>query len=77
MDTISFVKFEAVFTIAGPLFELRNFFHDFFWYKGVFEMKVNNFLVGGFLIAIGLLIAFQLQSKNDEILESFLSTNTL
>ena len=40
-------------------------------------MKLNNFLVGSFLIGVGLAIGFQLQSEIIQILESFSSTNTL
>ena len=39
-------------------------------------MKLNNFLVGSFLIGIDLVIGFQLQSAITQILESFLNTNT-
>jgi hypothetical protein len=68
LDYFSFVIVLAVFTIARLLFEPRNFFDDFFFGKGVIEMKANNFLVGENFIAIGLLVAFSLQSENDEIL---------
>ena len=40
----------------------ENFFHDFLRYKCVFKMKLNNFIVGSYLIGIGLVIGFQLQS---------------
>ena len=68
LDYFSVVKILEVFTIARLLFEPRNFFDDFFFGKGVIEMKANNFLVGENFIAIGLLVAFSLQSENDEIL---------
>ena len=44
------------------------FFDDFFWCKGIIRMDVSNFLVGDILIAIGLLVVFSLQSKNDGFL---------
>ena len=69
MDYLSFVKVLAIFTIARLLFEPRIFFDVIFWYKGVIEMKVTNFVVGEIFIAIGLLLAFPLQSENDEILQ--------
>ena len=68
LDSFSFVDYYGVFTIARPLFMHRNFSHGFFLLKGVIEMKVNNFLVCDFFIAISLLKAFSLQSENDEIL---------
>ena len=77
LDIFSFVKFRAVFTIAGPLFAQRNFSHGFFLFKDATEMKVNNILIGDFFIAISLMVAFSLQSENDEIMWSFLSINTL
>ena len=58
----------AIFTIARLLFEPRNFFDEFFLYKSVVGQKLNNFLVGKFFISRGLLVAFSLQSENDEIL---------
>ena len=39
-------------------------------------MKLKDFLVESFLIGIGLVIGFQLQSEITQILESFSSTNT-
>ena len=63
-----FVNFLAVFTIARLFFEPRIFFDDCFWCKGIIRMDVNNFLVDDFLIAIGLLVVFSLQSKTDGIL---------
>ena len=77
LDYFSFVNFMAVFTIARLLYEPINFFDEFFWCKGVLEIKVNNFLVGDFLIAIGLLVVFSLQSENDGILWFVLHTNML
>ena len=74
MDCICSVKYEAFFTVARPFLDARKKIHDFFWYLCVFKMKLNNFLVGSFLIGIGLVIEFQLQS---EITKSFSSTNTL
>jgi len=68
LDYFSFVNFGAVFTIGRLLFEPRYFFDEFFWYKSVFEMKMNNFLVCDFLIAIFMLVVFSLQSENDGIL---------
>ena len=68
MDYFPFVNFLAVFTIARLFFEPRNFFDDFFWCKGIIRIVVNNFLVCDFLIAIGLLVVFSLQSENDGIL---------
>ena len=68
MDIFSFVKFTAVFTIARPLFAQKIISHGFFWFKVAIEMKVNNFLVGEFFIAISVMVAFSLQSENDEIL---------
>ena len=67
LDYFPFVHFLAVFIIARLFFEPRYFFDVFFWCKGILRMDVNNFLVGDFLIAIGLLVVFSLQSKNDEI----------
>jgi len=64
----SFVKFLAVITIARPLFTHRKFSHGFLLFEGVIEMNVNNFLVGDFFFVINLLVAFSLQSENDEIL---------
>lgn len=40
---------------------------------GVMEMKVDKRLVGDVLIVITMLIAFSLQSENDEISQSFLN----
>ena len=60
LDYFSFVNCLAVFTIARLLFEPRYFFDEFFWYNRVFEMKMNNFLVGDFLIAIRWLVDFPL-----------------
>ena len=77
LDYICSIKNGAVFTIARSLLDTRNFFHDFFCYKCVFEMKLKNFLIGSFLIGIGLMIGFQLQSAIIQILESFFNTNTL
>jgi len=77
LDIFSFVKFRAVFTIARPLFAQRKFSHCFFWFKEAVEMKMNNFLVGDFFIAISVMVVFSLQSENDEILWSFLSINML
>ena len=68
LDYVSFFKNLAVFTVARLLFEPRNFFDEYFLYKSVVETKLNNFLVGKFFIAGGLLVAFSLQSENDEIL---------
>ena len=68
LDYFSFVIVLAVFTIARLLFEPRKFFDESFLHKSVFETKLNNFLVGKFFIARGLLVAFSLQSENDEIL---------
>jgi hypothetical protein len=68
LDYFSFVKFLAVFTTTRLLFEPRFFFDEFFWYKSVFEMKMNNFLVADFLIANFMLVVFSLQSGNDGIL---------
>ena len=68
MDHFSFVNVLAVFTIARSLFAQRNFSHGFFLFKGVIEMKVNIFVVGDFLIAKSILVAFSLQSENVEIL---------
>ena len=41
-----------------------------------FKIKLNSFLIGSFLIGIGLVIGFQLQSAITQILESFLNTDT-
>ncbi len=68
LDIFSFVKFWAVFTIAGPLFAQRNFSHGVVLFKDATEMKVNNILIGDFFIAISILVAFSLQSENDEIM---------
>ena len=68
LDYFPFVNFLTVFTIARQFFEPRIFFDDLFWCKGTIRMDVNNFLVGDFLIAIGLLVVFSLQSENDGIL---------
>ena len=40
-------------------------------------MKLNNFLVKFFLIEIGLIIEFQLQSKINQILEAYFNINIL
>ena len=64
----SFVKFGGVFTIGRLLFEPRYFFDEYFWYKSVFEMKMNNFLVCDFLVANFMLVVFSLQSENDGFL---------
>ena len=77
LDYICSEKYEAFFTIARPFLDTRKKIHEFFWYYCVFKMKLNNFLVGSFLIGIGLVIGFQLQSEITQILESFSSTNTL
>jgi hypothetical protein len=58
----------AVFTAARLFFEPRNSFAKFSLHKGVYEMNVNIVLVGNFLIAIGLLLVFLLQSENGGIL---------
>ena len=68
LDYFPFVNFLTVFTIARLFFEPRNFFDDFFGCKDITRMDVHNFLVGNFLIAIGLLVVFSLQSENDGIL---------
>ena len=77
LDYFSFVNILAGFTIARLLFEKIIFFDEFFWFKDIIEMKVNNFLVGDFFIAIGLLVAFPLLSEKHEFLQSGLRTNTL
>ena len=53
------------------------FFMIFLGTSVFFKMKLDNFLVGSFLIGIGLIIGFQLQNAITQILESFLNTNTL
>ena len=63
--------------LQGHFWIQEFFFMIYFWYKCVFKMKLNNFLVGSFLIGIGLVIGFQLQSAIIQILESLLNTNTL
>ena len=68
LDYFSFVKCLAIFTIARLLFEPRFVFDDFFWYNRVFEMKMNNFLVGDIFIANFMLVVFSLQSENDSFL---------
>ena len=70
-------KIWGIFHYCKAIFGYKKFFSRFFWYKCVFKMKLNNFLVGSFLIAIGLVIGYQLQSAITQILESFLNTNTL
>ena len=77
MDNFPYVKFTVVFTIVRLLFAQKKYSHGFFWFNQAMEMKVNNFLVGDFFIAISVLVAFSLQSENDEIMWSFLSTNML
>ena len=59
------------FIVARPFLDIRNFFHDFSLYQCFFKMKLNNFLVEGFLSGIGLVIEFLLQSAFTKILESF------
>ena len=71
------VKYGAFFTIASPFSDRRNFFYDFFCTNVFFKMKLNNFLVKSFLIGMGLIIKFHLQSAFIEILESFHKTYTL
>ncbi len=44
--------------------------------KGVIKMMVNNLLACDFFGAISLLVAFLLQSQNDEILWYHLNPNT-
>ena len=53
--------------LQGHFLIQENFFMNF-W---VFKMKLNNFLVGSFLIGIGLVMGFQHQSAITQILESF------
>ena len=67
-DYFSFVNFAAILTIGRLLFEPRYIFDEFFWYDGVFEIKINNFLVGNCLIANFMLVVLSLQNKNDGIL---------
>ena len=50
--------------------------HEFFG-TNCCKMKLNNFLVGSFLIGIDLVLGFQFQSIITQILESFLNTSTL
>ena len=45
LECICSVKYGAFFTIARAFLDTRKNFHDFFWYKCVFKMKFNNFLV--------------------------------
>jgi hypothetical protein len=71
LDIFSFVKFTTVFTIARPLFAQKIISIVFFCFKEAIEKKVNNFLVGEFFIAISVMVAFSLQSENDEILYHF------
>ena len=68
LDYFSFVNFLAIFTIARPLFTQRSFSHGFFFFEGVIEMVVKNFVVGDFSFVINLLVVISLQSENDEIL---------
>ena len=68
LDYFPFIIFLAIFTIPRSLFTQRNFPHGFFLFKGVIEMNVEIFVVGGFFIAISILVAFSLQSVNVEIL---------
>ena len=68
LDYFSIVKYLALFTIARLLFEPRYFFDEFFWYDRVFEMKMNNFLVGDFFIANFMLVVSSLQSENNSFL---------
>ena len=75
LDYFPFVNFLTVFTIARLFFEPRNFFDKCFWCMSIVGMNVNNFLVGEFLIAIGLLVVFSLQSENDGIFWCVLRTN--
>ena len=79
LDCICNVKYEVIFTLARAFLNTKKKkkFIIFFWYKCVFKMKLKNFLVGSFLIRIGFVIGFQLQSEVTQILESFSSTNTL
>ena len=77
LDYFSFVYFGAVFTIQRLLIEPRYSFDELFWYKSVFEMKINNFLVCVFFIIIFMLVVFSLQSEIDGILWPALRTNTL
>ena len=65
-------KIWAIFHYCKVIFE-----YSFFFIWCVFEMKLNNFLVGSFLIEIALVIEFQIQRATNQILESFLNINTL
>ena len=71
------VKYGTFFTIARPFLDTNFFFMIFLVLVSFFIMKLNNFLVGSFLIKTGLVIGFQLQSAIIQNLESFLNTNTL
>ena len=77
LDSICFVKYGVFFTIARLVFYTRIIFSDSFGNKCVFRMKLKSFLVGIFKIGIGLVKEFQLQSATNQILKSFLNTNTL
>ena len=72
LDYICNIKYGAFFTIARPFFNTRKKIHDF-----LVLLKLNKFIVESFLIGIGLVIGFQLQSAITKILESFLNTNLL
>ena len=63
--------------LQGHFWVQEIFFMIFLGIEVFFKMKLNNFLVVSFLIGIGLVIEFQLQSAITQILESFFNTNTL
>ena len=59
-----FVKYGARPFFARPFFKSQIFFHDFFLHWCVFKMKSNNFLIGSFLIGIGLAIGLAMMFLN-------------
>ena len=77
LDCFCRVKYGAFFTVEGHFWVQEKTIHEFFVTNVFFKTKLNNFLVGSFLIGIGLVIGFRLQSAITQILESFLNTNTL
>ena len=77
LDCICNVKYGPFFGVARPFLDTRIFIHDFFWYLCVFKIKLNNFLIGSFLIELVLVKRCQLQNAITQIFESFFNINTL
>ena len=65
-----FIKYGARPFFARPILG-HKFFHYYFLYYCVFKMKLNNFIVGSFLIGIGLVIGLAMMFLNRKNLWSF------